>query len=110
MPSWCCKRLLAKTRCGWGGWDGDWCGPQYENHNVRLGSDGAEKACGVKASERHHETLVPSPRRACARWAGAGSNAMETVNVGRQVGRLEWLCVGGGCEVRWEGAVEKKVN
>jgi hypothetical protein len=43
MPRWCCKRLLAKQRCGWGGQEGDWCGPQYENHNLRLGSEALRK-------------------------------------------------------------------
>jgi hypothetical protein len=45
---------------------------------------GAEKACCVNTTERHHETLIPSPRWACARWAGAGSNELETANAGRQ--------------------------
>jgi hypothetical protein len=38
-------------------------GRRYGRHSARLGSDGAEKACGAKANERHHETVISSRDR-----------------------------------------------
>ena len=84
MPRWCCKRLLAKQRCGWGGQEGDWCGPQYENHNLRLGSEALRKHAVSIPPKGITRLLFQAPRWACARWAGAGSNELETANAGRQ--------------------------
>jgi hypothetical protein len=61
-------------------------GLQYGNHSVRLGSDGAEKACGSKGVERHHETLIASRDRRVLASTRARLDEMETGNAGRQEG------------------------
>lgn len=90
MPSWCCKQMVAKRRCGWGGQQGNWCGPagresQPTTSRLRWRAESMQCQWPQKASRDSYS----KPETGVWAQGKCRSDELEIATAGGQVGDVE---------------------